>query len=577
MNAERLLALYERVAEAPDAITRLRRFILDLAVRGKLVPQDPNDETASELLKRIAKEKARLVKVGEIKKSEDVAKLTAAVHHFSIPPGWAITNLQSVCNSVTDGDHLPPPKAEAGVPFLVIGNVRSQSIEFDGSRFVPQTYYEALDPIRRPRSGDLLYTLVGSYGIPVIVRDDQPFCVQRHIGILRPCALMDVNFLARTMESRFVFDQATICATGIAQKTVPLSGLRKLLLPLPPLAEQHRIVAKVDELMALCDSLEAARKDREAKRDRLSAASLARLNTPDPETFTADARFTLEALPALTTRPNQIKQLRQTILNLAVRGKLVPQDPNDEPASELLKRIAKEKARLVKAGEIKRTKELEPLSDSENLVGLPSGWEATRLGNAYDVRDGTHDTPKYVDAGFPLITSKNLSSGYLSFANFKMISERDHQQISERSRVDRGDVLLAMIGSIGNPVIVDTDRPFSIKNVALFKHYERDLSSCGFLRYFLQNAANQMKDLAAGGLQPFVSLGFLRSYPIALPPLAEQHRIVTKVDELMALCDRLEASLTTSDQTRTRLLEATLKEALAPASLSDMEAVECQS
>jgi type I restriction enzyme S subunit len=140
MNAERLLALYERVAEAPDAITRLRRFILDLAVRGKLVPQDPQDEPASELLKRIAKEKARLVKAGEIKKSEDVAELTASVHHFSTPPGWAITNLQSVCNSVTDGDHLPPPKAEAGVPFLVIGNVRSQSIEFEGSRFVPQSY-----------------------------------------------------------------------------------------------------------------------------------------------------------------------------------------------------------------------------------------------------------------------------------------------------------------------------------------------------------------------------------------------------------------------------------------------------
>ena len=127
--------------------------------------------------------------------------------------------------------------------------------------------------------------------------------------------------------------------------------------PLPPLAEQHRIVAKVDELMALCDRLEAARASREATRDRLAAASLARLNAPDPDTFQDDARFALDALPALTTRPDQIKQLRQTILNLAVRGKLVPQDPNDEPASELLKRIAKEKARLVKAGECSNAKQ----------------------------------------------------------------------------------------------------------------------------------------------------------------------------------------------------------------------------
>jgi type I restriction enzyme S subunit len=259
----------------PDQIKQLRQTILNLAVRGRLVAQDPNDEPASELLKRIAKEKARLVKEGRLKKSEPVAELTGLDHGLPEPDGWAVTNLQSLCNSVTDGDHLPPPKAEAGIPFLVIGNVRSQRIDFAGSRFVSAQYYEALDPTRSPRSGDLLYTLVGSYGIPVIVRDDRPFCVQRHIGILRPSKLIDVNFLARAMESRLAFDQATICATGIAQKTVPLSGLRKLLLPLAPLAEQHRIVAKVDELMALCDRLEASLAAGESTRHRLLDAALA--------------------------------------------------------------------------------------------------------------------------------------------------------------------------------------------------------------------------------------------------------------------------------------------------------------
>jgi type I restriction enzyme S subunit len=342
----------------------------------------------------------------------------------------------------------------------------------------------------------------------------------------------------------------------------------------PPLAEQHRIVAKVDELMALCDQLEAARQEREARRDRLAAASLARLNTPDPETFQSDARFTLNALPALTTRPNQIKQLRQTILNLAVRGKLVPQDSNDEPASELLKRIVQTKRQLVASKMLRKLKELEPLSEYEIKFTLPGGWVAARLGTVYDVRDGTHDTPKYADDGYPLITSKNLSSGRLSFVDIKFISEQDHRQISERSAVQKDDILLAMIGSIGNPVVVDTDRPFSIKNVALLKYYDRGLSSPGYLCVFLQHAAEEMRQRAAGGLQPFVSLGFLRSYPFALPPLAEQHRIVAKVDELMTLCDRLEASLTTTDQTRTRLLEATIAEALAPASISEMEAAE---
>ena len=164
-----------------------------------------------------------------------------------------------------------------------------------------------------------------------------------------------------------------------AAKRVPpthsIANLQSLPFPLPPLAEQHRIVAKVDELMGLCDRLEAARAGREAARDRLAAASLARLNAPDPETFQADARFALDALPALTTRPDQIKHLRQTILNLAVRGKLVPQDPNDEPASELLKRIAKDEG-AARQGEKSRRAKGEPdrLQPTIGHADLPSGW-----------------------------------------------------------------------------------------------------------------------------------------------------------------------------------------------------------
>ncbi len=252
-----------------DQIKAMRQTILNLAVRGKLVPQDSNDEPAAELLKRIAKEKA-----GESKKTKPTISLTSSITRCDVPSGWVITDLQSVCASITDGDHLPPPKTESGIPFLVIGNVRSQTIEFTGSRFVSPEYYEALDPIRRPRSGDLLYTLVGSYGIPVVVRDNQPFCVQRHIGILRPSNFIDVGFLARAMESRLVFEQATACATGIAQKTVPLSGLRRLLIPIPPLAEQHRIVTRADELIALCDRLEASLSTGDDTRRRLLDALL---------------------------------------------------------------------------------------------------------------------------------------------------------------------------------------------------------------------------------------------------------------------------------------------------------------
>ena len=151
MNGERLLDHYGRIADVHDAIARLRRFILDLAMRGKLVPQDANDEPASVLLKRVAAEKARLVKAGEIKQAESISDLTRSDHRLELPTGWAITDLRSVCVSVTDGDHLPPPKTEHGIPFLVIGNVRSQQIDLKGTRYVSPQYYHALDPIRRPR------------------------------------------------------------------------------------------------------------------------------------------------------------------------------------------------------------------------------------------------------------------------------------------------------------------------------------------------------------------------------------------------------------------------------------------
>ena len=278
-----------------------------------------------------------------------------------------------------------------------------------------------------------------------------------------------------------------------------------------------------------------------------------------------NAERLLQHFERLSEAPEAIPRLRRFILDLVVRGQLLEQDPNDEPATELLKRIQTEKGRLLKEGKVRKTKTLEPLADGDIPFSLPFLWTATRLGIAYDVRDETHDTPKYVDIGYPLITSKNLSTGQLSFDDIKFISEQDHRQISERSLVERGDILLAMIGSIGNPVIVNTDCAFSIKNVALFKYFHRPSSHPGFLRLFLQNAASEMQQLAAGGLQPFVSLGFLRNYPFPLPPLAEQHRIVAKVDELMALCDDLEVAKTEREQSRDRLVAASLQRLNQPA------------
>jgi type I restriction enzyme, S subunit len=182
-----------------------------------------------------------------------------------------------------------------------------------------------------------------------------------------------------------------------------------------------------------------------------------------------NAAQVLDHFDRISDAPDALPRLRRFVLDLAVRGKLVEQDPNDEPASELLERIELKKDLLVASMKLRKANKLDPLSEDEIAFNIPHAWTGTRLGSVYDVRDGTHDTPRYVESGYPLITSKNLYSGRLSFDDVKFISEQDHRKIAERSGVERGDILLAMIGSIGNPVIVDIDRQFSIKNVALFK------------------------------------------------------------------------------------------------------------
>jgi len=253
-----------------------------------------------------------------------------------------------------------------------------------------------------------------------------------------------------------------------------------------------------------------------------------------------------------------IKKLRELILELAVRGKLVPQDPNDEPASELLKRIAAEKSELVKQGKIKKQKPLPEISEEEKPFELPVGWEWVRLAEAFDVRDGTHDTPKYQISGYPLVTSKNLSSGRLDLSDIKYISEDDYKKINERSFIERGDVLFAMIGSIGNPVVIDIDDEFSIKNVALFKYYKKELSQPYFLKNVLETLSVNLKIASSGGVQPFVSLGALRNTVIAFPPLEEQRRIMMKLSELMSLCGQLEQQSLTSLDAHQQLVETLL-------------------
>ena len=256
-----------------------------------------------------------------------------------------------------------------------------------------------------------------------------------------------------------------------------------------------------------------------------------------------------------------LKKLRERILQEAVSGELVEQNPQDEPASILLEKIKKEKEELIKEKKIKKDALLKEIEEDEIPYALPNGWEWVRMQEVFDVRDGTHDTPKYVKEGIPLITSKNLYNGKLDLNNVKYIHQNDHIEISKRSNVEKFDILFGMIGSIGNPVLVDIEPNFSIKNVALFKYYNIILSNPKFLKYFLDSVITHMNNNSSGAVQSFVSLKYLRNYLFPLPPLEEQKRIVAKVDELMQFCDELEQEIQSSLQYSLALMQSVLREA----------------
>ena len=233
------------------------------------------------------------------------------------------------------------------------------------------------------------------------------------------------------------------------------------------------------------------------------------------------------------------QQLKNAILQQAIQGKLVEQRAEEGTGQELYKVIQDEKKKLIEEGKLKKQKALPDITADEIPFEIPETWKWVRLGESLDVRDGTHDTPKYVSKGYPLVTSKNLKNGIIDFDNCKYISELDYIKISERSKVDRNDILFAMIGSIGNPVLVLTDTKFSIKNMALFKNIS-SIIDMRYLFWFLFFSQETMKKKASGGVQSFVSLKFLREFLFPLPPFDEQQRIVEKIEELLPLVERYE-------------------------------------
>ena len=407
---------------------------------------------------------------------------------FSIPPNWIWKRFGFFAELRMGKTILKAQLCDKGIPVYsatqsddVLGHIQSVELELHRNDLVI------------PARGN-------SIGFVTLVKDEIATCTQTTI-----CAKDLHDILPEYLYyCCYAFKKIWFVFSGSAIPQVTVKQIEQFMVPTPPLSEQKRIVAKIEELLPLIDRYEKA------------WSRLEEFNKRFPD------------------------DMQKSILQMAIQGKLVEQQPEEGTGEELYRQIQAEKQKLIKEGKIKKEKPLPEIAEEEKPFDIPESWKWVHFSDVMDVRDGTHDTPKYVTDGIPLVTSKNLIDGRIDFETTKLISYTDAKAINLRSAVDDGDILFAMIGTIGNPVLVKKDRVFCIKNMALFKNISHELLYMPYVLRILQKEQSNMKKIASGGVQSFVSLRFLREYLLPLPPILEQKRIVDKLEALLPICKRLE-------------------------------------
>lgn len=432
------------IASAPDGVKRLCELILELAVRGKLVAQDPNDEPASELLKRIQAEKALLITEGKIRKDKPLPVISEDDKPFELPEGWAASRLGDVVEIVRGITFPSSEKSKSPehgrVACLRTANVQDR-LEWEDILYIRQSFVTREDQYLQPM--DIVMSMANSRELvgKVAIAD----CIPQgrstfggFLGVLRPVQV-DSRFvmtMLRTPTIRGELIDSASQTTNIAN--IGIGKLRPLLMALPPLPEQHRIVAKVDELMAICDRLEAQQTGGTKAHATLVKALLDALTQSQSAVdFAIQWQRIAQHFDTLFTTEASVDALRQTILQLAVMGKLVPQDPNDEPATDLLKRIQGEKNRLI-SDEGLRTSASNSLPESADW--LPTHWGYERLGNLAKFIDYRGRTPPKTKSGVPLITAKNVRFGFIDREPREFITDAEYVKWMTRGFPRIGDI-----------------------------------------------------------------------------------------------------------------------------------------
>lgn len=481
----------------------LKNSILQLAIQGRLVEQRPEEGTAEELFARIQLEKQRLIAEKKIKKEKPLPEIIEDEKPFDIPESWMWVRFGDISTYNYRKEKVSANQITEDMWSLDLEDIEKESGKIVNTCKASERKISG-DKVRFYK-GQILYSKLRPYLKKILVAPDDGICSSEMVPF-NLYGNIDAQYAVYFLKSPHVDFIINSVTYGVKMPRVGTDTMVELPFPLPPLAEQKRIVAKIEELLPYIDRYAQA------------WSKLEQFNSRFPE------------------------DMKKSLLQYAIQGKLVEQRPEEGTAEELFAQIQQEKQRLIAEKKIKKEKSLPEITEDEKPFDIPESWKWVRMSEVIDIRDGTHDTPNYLPTGYPLITGKDFYNGYFDLSKTQYISAEDYFLISQRSKVDPYDILFSMIGgNIGSMIRITPENYFemSIKNVALFKQYiHKDILS-KYLFYYLKGQIGQMKATAKGGAQMFVSLKMLRSYLFPLPPLAEQKRIVEKLEQLLPLCERL--------------------------------------
>ncbi|MFD3222230.1 restriction endonuclease subunit S [Rahnella aceris] len=535
-------------------IKKLRELILELAVRGKLVPQDPNDEPASELLKQIAKERDELVKSKVIRKPKTLEKITNSKIPFELPDGWEWCYLDDIGNW---GAGSTPSRSNSeyyngNIPWFKSGELSSDFIS-DSEETVTELALQECS-LRDNNIGDVLIAMYGATIGKTSILNVRGTTNQAVCACTPYSGISNVYLLTLLKAYKRIFIGM---GAGGAQPNISREKLIATVFALPPKAEQNRIICKVHELMSLCDQLEQQSLTSLDAHYQLVETLLATLTaSQNAEELAENWTRISQHFDTLFTTEASIDALKQTILKLAVMGKLVPQDPNDEPASELLKRIEQEKAQLVKEGKIKKQKPLPPISEEEKPFELPVGWEWCRLGHCIHLISGQHLKPNeytenIIEGAIPYITGPaefgDLNPTYSKFT------------IEKRAVAEPKDILVTCKGAgLGKLNVANVEIAISRQLMAI----RTVRANCDYFKLLLSSMYDYFQAKGVGIAIPGISREDVIEPVISLPPLNEQDRIVSRVNALFGTCDHLKSRLQSAQQTQLHLADALTEAAL---------------